>query len=892
MLRKSKLALSVMLALSLTFGTMLSFASAAAPQDAAKHWAADTIGKWMDAGWIKGYPDGSFKPDAPIKRGELATLINRAFHLSDAGTGVSFSDLPSTNWAYQDMAIAAAAGYIHGTGDGRVSPNNNTTRQEAAVMIASVLKLDTQNAADLSSFKDSLKVASWAKGAVAALTAKNVFKGDNQGDFRPNAPITRAEALVALDAALSLTGPTVYDKPGVFGSVYGTDTINGDVMIASDGVTLQNTVITGNLTIAKEVGDGDVTLHGVTVKGTTTVNGGGENSVHLEDSVLLRVIVDKPSGKVRIVAIGSTKVQDVIVNSSAKIEESHVTDSGFTNIELASALPKGSSVDLIGQYEDVRVLSANIQLNIPSGSVQNLSVAEGAADNTINVSKEAQVLQLVLDAVSKLIGQGKVENATVNDQAKGSSFETKPVQVRGSGKDTIVTAPSTPVAVGGGSGGSSSGGGAGNSGNSGNAGGGSGGNDQGSGNGGGGSDNDGGDNGNVPPVCTADCDNASLSALSVSSSVYQFQLVQRDSGNQIIGTGFDSESFKYTVEVPENYSNSDATISVAAATYASVIYYIQYDNSAYEENILNKDQQSFTIHLKPHRDVAVHIYVSSGNGIGFKNYEIFFYYDRSLQEAFRLSNLASDPSSTDFVLESYALEAGDQVTVTVPAADTSGETDLVLQDEYDGAYGVSFYLSYPYITNYFTPHQLQGTMHVVVKRDGEEIMNGDYHYDLTPVNILDDDGSGIQVDLWTKQQLQDYDAQSDDEDTLSYGLSVSLDISKASSLPQSAVSLDVTSTDRLRTDTVPRNWTKEDLKTSCSLFRDVYAHNPIKEDGSTIWGVLAYYSPLYDQYLYIFLYDENNQPLGYYVKEVNFDADHVGDGVTVIPPVDPSNIGG
>lgn len=841
MLKRSKYSLALLLAFSLVFGSLLSAASAAVPQDVQKHWAADTLEKWIDAGMIKGYPDGSFKPNAPVKRGELAALINRAFGLSEAGTDVSFGDLPKDSWAYQDIAVAVTAGYIHGSGNGNVSPNGNATRQEAAQMIASALGLDTQAAGDLSQFRDAAKIAEWSKGAVAALAANNIFKGDDKNEFRPNAPITRAEAVVALDAAMVLKAPKVYDQPGVFGSVYGTDTINGDVEIKSDGVTLQNTVINGNLVIAKEVGDGDVTLKNVTVKGTTTVNGGGENSVHLEDSVLLRIIVDKPTGKVRIVAIGATTVQDVVVNSSAKIEESHVTDTGFSNIELSSALPTGSSVDLVGQYEDVQVLAANIQLNIPSGSIQNLSVAEGASNNTINVGKEAQVLQLVLDAVTKLIGQGKIDNATINDQGKGSSFETKPGQLEGSGKDNIVT---PPIGAGGTSSGEGSGGG-----NS-------------SGNG----------------ICTSACDDASLHSLSIASDVYGFQLLQLNASNRVVGTGFSSDSMKYSIGVPNNLGDTNITISVTSAAYASIYYEINYDDGTSIMTEPVKGQNSIDLLLKQHHDVNLNLYVESGDHIRYKFYSLIFYYDRDLQSAFRLEKIFNGDNEFIYSFQTSSLEPGDEVTVTVPGIDTKLGTDMNLTRTIGDA-GATYISMFAY-TNEFNPHSLVGQFHVLVKRANSIIMDGDYQYDLTPLPRITD-GSGIDIYLLNRTDLDFINAEYGGGPIAAFGLRITIDKSHLPAYLQAA-KMDFELSEMTYTDSQPRNWTSEDVKTSYNKLSAVFAHSTIQDGIPHMLFASSMLQPE-NNYLFVRFYDAANNPIGYYVYGFTLDADHIDAQATLIP---------
>lgn len=49
--------------------------------DIKNHWAKDTIEKWKDKGVISGYHDGTFKPDNPVTRAELAKILTLAFDL-------------------------------------------------------------------------------------------------------------------------------------------------------------------------------------------------------------------------------------------------------------------------------------------------------------------------------------------------------------------------------------------------------------------------------------------------------------------------------------------------------------------------------------------------------------------------------------------------------------------------------------------------------------------------------------------------------------------------------------------------------------------------------------------------------------------------------------------
>ncbi len=78
------------------------------------HWAAKEISFAVEKSWIKGYPDGSFKPERFITRGEVVTLANRVlerkpdklFIMNNEKDIIKFKDLSDTNWVYNDVVEA------------------------------------------------------------------------------------------------------------------------------------------------------------------------------------------------------------------------------------------------------------------------------------------------------------------------------------------------------------------------------------------------------------------------------------------------------------------------------------------------------------------------------------------------------------------------------------------------------------------------------------------------------------------------------------------------------------------------------------------------------------------------------------------------------------------
>ncbi|MCD9024085.1 S-layer homology domain-containing protein [Cohnella silvisoli] len=431
---------AILLIVSMMFSSF-GFASAAesGKSDVKGHWAEKQLNQWLEKGLIKGYADGTVKPDNPITRAELISLINRAFGFTEKAD-VSFSDVQSNNWAYSEVAKAVKAGYIKGNANGTFAPGNKTSRQDLAVIIARLLKLqaDNQNAVV---FSDADRFASWSKEAIGLVAAKKIMQGYTDQTFRPDAQITRAEAVVTLDRALQAKAETqksAINAAGTYGPKTGSETIDGDVVVNVPGVTLQNTIINGNLLLAAGIGSGDAFLKNVTVKGTTTVSGGGENSIHFENSVLVSIVVDKKDGSVRIVAEGKTTVAQVIVKSSVTIEESSVSGDGFKDITLTDVLPAGSKVTMKGSFEKVDVVGKKISIEIPEGSVTEL-IVEKTADVTLNLGKDAKIIKLIIDAVLKVLGQGSIQKAIINVDGKGSTFEKLPLLEEGAGATATST---------------------------------------------------------------------------------------------------------------------------------------------------------------------------------------------------------------------------------------------------------------------------------------------------------------------------------------------------------------------------------------------------------------------------------------------------------------------
>lgn len=107
---------------------------------ASTHWAFDAIHEASARAWMQGLPDGSFAPGQPITRAEMAVVVSRWSGLQ-GGEAAGFADTAG-HWAEQDIARVHAAGLLQGYPDGTFRPQQALTRAEAVTLINSMLERD------------------------------------------------------------------------------------------------------------------------------------------------------------------------------------------------------------------------------------------------------------------------------------------------------------------------------------------------------------------------------------------------------------------------------------------------------------------------------------------------------------------------------------------------------------------------------------------------------------------------------------------------------------------------------------------------------------------------------------------------------------------------------
>ncbi len=150
-------------------------------------------------GYINGYEDGSFKPEGTITRAESAALFAR---VSGYSTGVifenSFSDVKSGDWFEGVVSFCSENGYISGYEDGSFRPQNTITRAEFAAIVCRIFGFEAIEQADHYSDVSS----HWARNYANALYENCDSLPFGNTSFNPDRRITRREAVLVLSCAL------------------------------------------------------------------------------------------------------------------------------------------------------------------------------------------------------------------------------------------------------------------------------------------------------------------------------------------------------------------------------------------------------------------------------------------------------------------------------------------------------------------------------------------------------------------------------------------------------------------------------------------------------------------------------------------------------------------
>ncbi len=222
-MKKTPVCLLLCLCLCLTLAAP-ALAEAAYP-DLEGHWSREAMESLSEKGFLRGYEDGTLRPDSSISTCEALVFLSRILPLTEEERAachdeyydyVCFNVYPTLAWAYEELCVCLACGIV--TGEELVE-YGLTTRIEKELLCAFLVRAlgltgqaEAKQTASLP-FLDAGEITPAFLGSAAVLVELGVIIGDDTGRFTPHARVTRAVAATMLVRALALEGTEAQPAP-------------------------------------------------------------------------------------------------------------------------------------------------------------------------------------------------------------------------------------------------------------------------------------------------------------------------------------------------------------------------------------------------------------------------------------------------------------------------------------------------------------------------------------------------------------------------------------------------------------------------------------------------------------------------------------------------------
>lgn len=352
-------------------------------------WSAPAMTHAVQNGLLNG-SDGKILPKGLLTRAQMATMVNRAFASSAKASLTSFTDMVPGVWHYDEMAKAVQMGVFQGA-DGKLSPNDPITREQAFAVLARAFGLADGKASSLDKFSDGAQVSSWARGAVAALVEQGYVTGAD-GALNPQSYITRAEFAQVMDALVAAyADQDLKDQ-----------TVEGNLILRTNS-TLENVTVKGDLILADGVSA--ASLKNVTVTGRLVVRGGTDGVKLTKSTAKGGIQLANPNGTPKLTIDGKAYAPNGTTNGGASNSGGGSSSGGSSGGGSSSSSGSSSSggnsstqTDLVvaaqtklvdlgwGQYVAVRFTSGNDLNNCTltvDGTVVNDACSNVTTDGSI-----------------------------------------------------------------------------------------------------------------------------------------------------------------------------------------------------------------------------------------------------------------------------------------------------------------------------------------------------------------------------------------------------------------------------------------------------------------------------------------------------------------------------
>lgn len=251
-MRKRILSLALVFALAVSLSAP---AFAVTYKDITNHWAKIYLETLSDKGVLKGFSDGTMRPNQNITVGEALVILSRLYTVSDSEKTLMISDYEAEvkavapanySWAYENLEICRAAGILSKDEFKTIDLSSELKKENLAVYLVRAMRYTAQaeklSAKDMS-FTDASKVSAACAGSVAELAKLGILTGDEKKNVSPQSSVTRAVV-----AAMTCRAIEALAKAGT--STLTIETYKGvtreeGVIIAADNISVTVTGLDG-----------------------------------------------------------------------------------------------------------------------------------------------------------------------------------------------------------------------------------------------------------------------------------------------------------------------------------------------------------------------------------------------------------------------------------------------------------------------------------------------------------------------------------------------------------------------------------------------------------------------------------------------------------------------
>ncbi|MBE2934226.1 hypothetical protein HPJ99_03100 [Anoxybacillus flavithermus] len=366
---------------------------------------ADDIATLVAKGYIKGYADGTFKPNKPLTRGEAAIIFSRI--LKDAGVkapeqGAGFPDVPASKAELAEaVAIVKAAGVMGGDEKGNFNPNANITREQMAKVVVEAFKL-TKPANYTTKITDLDKAGSWAREYIQTLEANGVTKNT---EFAPKQNVTRGQfasfVVRAMNvkkevSAADITAVKLVDEKTL------EVTFNGELKeVKKEDFAIQGVEIESVSIKAAAAAEAKTTV--VVIKTKTALQEGKSYSVSYKGQTTDKAKVNVPVVTPKVESVSANNLKNIVVKFNREVEKKTITSSNV-KVYDGNTLLSGVTLNLLDDNKTLLITNngSYSQLKEYKVVVENVEVKGDSTKKVEKAEKTVSVVDTTLPTVESV----------------------------------------------------------------------------------------------------------------------------------------------------------------------------------------------------------------------------------------------------------------------------------------------------------------------------------------------------------------------------------------------------------------------------------------------------------------------------------------------------------